>query len=489
MYALPEKTLMQLSEFISSNLALHFPKERWDDLERNIISASKEFGYKDAEIFIQHIISSPLTKEHVEILASNLTINETYFWREPQTFDALEQKIIPELIQQRQNGERRLRIWSAGCSTGEEPYSIAIALKRLIPNIKNWNISILATDISPRILHKAKIGIYGQWSFRNTPEWLKQNYFVQKPNNKFEIIPEIKSMVKFEYLNLAEDIYPLSLNDTNAMDIIYCRNVLMYFTQDRFRQVAHSLFNSLVMGGYLIVSASELSLQNFSEFTPVNIPDMVLYQKTSKNIKDWFKFSIMESEPKPFFIKTAPKPEPSKLAIEIFNAEENNKKIAPINEKTLRTVSQENCTNVTDKLQKDTQTLDEQILLIRNFANEGKFLEAIELCKKVIASEKLEPGLHYLYATILQEDNKLDEAVESLKRSIYLDPNFVLAHYSLGKIYQRLGNIKNTNKCNENVLTILNKCSQDEILFESEGLTAGRLKEIISASNQKRVLS
>jgi chemotaxis protein methyltransferase CheR len=182
--SIPDNILLQLSEFISSNFALHFPKERWNDLERNIVSASKEFGFSDTEKFIQHIITSPLTRENVEILAANLTINETYFWREPQTFEALEQTIIPELIRSRQNGNKRLRIWSAGCSTGEEPYSIAIALKRTIPDIKNWNISILATDINPRILSRAATGEYAKWSFRGVPKWLKENYFVQKPDNK-----------------------------------------------------------------------------------------------------------------------------------------------------------------------------------------------------------------------------------------------------------------------------------------------------------------
>jgi chemotaxis protein methyltransferase CheR len=479
-HALPENTLLQLSEFISSNLALHFPQKRWNDLERNIISASKEFGYNDVEKFIQHIISSPLTRENVEILAANLTINETYFWREPQTFEALEQKIIPGLIRHRQHGERRLRIWSAGCSTGEEPYSIAIAFSRLIPNMKDWNISILATDISPRILHKAIAGEYGQWSFRGAPQWLKENYFIQKPNNKFEIIPDIKSMVKYEYLNLAEDIYPSSLNDTNAMDIIYCRNVLMYFTQDRFRQVSRRLYNSLVQSGYLVVSASELSMQNFSEFVPVNVPGMVLYQKTSKKIKNQNKFTFVESPPESVVFQMPPEPD--------NNIEAIPQKIDPVYEETLNSYTQGNYEDVIDKLPKDDQTSEERILLIRAYANQGKLPEAIELCKIAIANDKIDPRLQYLYATILQENNQLDEAVESLKRAIYLDSNFVLSYYALGKIYERLGNVKNANKCNKNVLTILSKCSQDEILFESEGLTAGRFKEIINASNQTRAL-
>lgn len=113
---LTEDTLSQLSDFIASNFALNFPRERWGDLERNIRVAATEFGYTNIEEFIQHIITSPLTHERMEILAASLTIGETYFWREPNTFDALKNVIIPEIIHHRLNGEKRIRIWSAGCS-------------------------------------------------------------------------------------------------------------------------------------------------------------------------------------------------------------------------------------------------------------------------------------------------------------------------------------------------------------------------------------
>ncbi|MDP2337062.1 MAG: CheR family methyltransferase [Bacteroidota bacterium] len=490
-HTLPDNIILQLSGFIASNLALNFPKERWDDLERNIISAAKEFGYDDVEKFILHIMSSPLTHERMEVLASNLTISETYFWREPQTFEALEQIIIPELIRQRQKGEKRIRIWSAGCSTGEEPYSIAIALNRFIPDIKDWNISILATDINPRVLRKATTGEYGQWSFRGTPQWLKEKYFLQKTNNKLEIIPEIKRMVNYEYLNLAEDIYPSSLNNTNAMDIIYCRNVLMYFTQDRFRQIARRLYNSLVQDGYLVVSASELSLQNFPDFMPVNIPGMVIYQKSTKKIKNQYKFTIKETPPEPVLFQMPPEPEqpiesiksqPREIENEILKTKDISKQIISVYEKSLKSYLQGNYSEAIDKLQKEVQTAEEQLLLIRAFANQGKLTDALKTCEKAIAANKLDPRLHYLYATILQENNQLDEAVASLKRATYLDSNFVLSYYSLGNIYQQLGHVKNAKKQYEIVLSILNKCSQEDILFESDGLTAGRFREIINAS-------
>lgn len=489
-HVLSDNILLQLGEFVALNLGLSFPKDIWASLERNIISAAREFGFDDTERFVKHIITAPLTRENSEILASYLTISETYFWRESESFEVLGKKIFPELIKKRKREEKRIRIWSAGCSTGEEPYSIAIALRRLIPDIDQWNITILASDINPRILQKATIGEYSQWSFRSAPQWLKEKYFIPKEKGKFEIIPEIKNMVTFEYLNLAEDVFPSPLNNTNAMDIIFCRNVLMYFTQNRATQTLRGLYNSLIQDGYLVVSSSELSLQNLDEFATVNFPSVVFYRKTSKRTEHQKQLTIIEEEHNPIIFEPP---------LKSFEIEENAKsqvvKIEteiPINvksfyEEALALYSRGSYTDVISKLQKDNLTVDEQMLLIRAYANQGKLGDALKSCEKAIIKNKVDPRLHFLYATILQENNQLNEAIAALKRVIFLDSDFVLSYFSLGNIYRQQGNIRNTKKCYENVLSIINKRSHDDILPESEGLNIGRLKEIINASLQVSV--
>jgi chemotaxis protein methyltransferase CheR len=181
-------------------------------------------------------------------------------------------------------------------------------------------------------------------------------------------------------------------------------------------------------------------------------------------------------------------PQICKIENEIFPDVEIPLHIQSRYDKALASYAQGNYSDVIEKLQKADQSSEERILLIRAYTNQGKLDKALQACEKAIVADKLNPGLHYLYATILQENNQFDEAVTSLKRAIFLDSNFVLSYYSLGKIYQRLGNVKSANKCTKNVLTILNTCSQNEILFESEGLTAGRFKEIIIAADQTRDL-
>ena len=260
-----DELLSGFSEFVAARMGLHFTKERLNDLARGLGSAAGEFGFDDEEACAKWLMSSSLTREQVEILASHLTVGETYFFREKKSFESLEWEILPQLIDGRRKGSRGLRIWSAGCATGEEPYSIAILLSKLLPDLNSWNITVLATDINPRFLSKASRGVYREWSFRDTPGWVQGKYF-KKRGGYFEILPDIKTMVTFAYQNLAEDAYPSLVGNTNAMDIILCRNVLMYFTPDMQRKVIQNLHRCLVDGGWLIVSLGEIYDDLFPQF-------------------------------------------------------------------------------------------------------------------------------------------------------------------------------------------------------------------------------
>jgi chemotaxis protein methyltransferase CheR len=495
-HTLHPSLLSQLSEFIAAKTALHFPPERWGDLEHKAGSAAKEFGFAGKEEFIQWLVSSPLTTGQIDILASHLTIHETYFWREPQVFEALVAQVLPALFRSRQNSSRPIRIWSAGCATGEEPYSIAIALCRVIPVLKEWNITILATDINPRILRKAMAGVYSKWSFRNAPPWLTEGYFHCKKEGVFEILPEIRKMVTFAYMNLAEDIYPSSLNNTNAMDIIFCRNVLMYFAPERARQVGQGLYRSLVDGGWLMVGASELSQILFPQFASVQFPGAIAYRKGTQGSLLPTAFPY---EAPPFQKTTAQRSVESSAWVEQpalpFQFHEDEKALIPGNEPMLQNeyaavLEQPAQTIGLETIEKTVEEIvPSKALSIRALADQGKLPEALALCEEALASDKLDPGLHFLRAIILQELNRIDEAGVSLKRTLYLDQNFLLAHFALGNIVLRQGKAPAAKKHFENVLTLLKGCEPGEILPESEGLTAGRFREIIFATMETGALA
>lgn len=272
-------SMEQLSALIAAQLGLHYPRERWNDLEEALRSAAPELGLSDEMKLVERLLGQRLTQSQTEILPKHLTVGETYFFREKPSLDVLEEQILPQLVRSRMEGDRRLRIWSAGCCTGEEPYSIAILLSRLIPGLASWNITMLGTDINPRFLRKASEGLYNKWSFRETPTWITERYFKSTRDGCFELLPPQRKMVTFSYLNLVDDTYPALVTNTNAMDLILCRNVLMYFTRPQAQKVIQKMHHCLIDGGWLLVGASETS-QSFSpHFTTVNFPGATLYKK------------------------------------------------------------------------------------------------------------------------------------------------------------------------------------------------------------------
>ncbi|MDO8727329.1 MAG: CheR family methyltransferase [Candidatus Methanoperedens sp.] len=497
--AIPDDQLSLLRDFVGFRIGMNFPKERFCDLERGISSAAEEFGFKDTGSCIQWLITSPLTKKQIEILASNFTVGETYFFRDKRSFEVLEEKILPDLIRLRSNKEKYIRIWSAGCSTGEEAYSIAILLNKMIPDLADWNITILATDINPRFLQKASDGIYSEWSFRETQGWIRK-YF-KKIKSGFEISPVIKKMVTFSYHNLAEDTYPSLLNNTNAMDIIFCRNVLMYFFPELTKKVIQNLYQSLVEGGQLIVSPVERSHVLFSMFETIDFQGVSIYKKGGfeSHMKEDLIQIELTSRPKPELIKGI-HPHPIDIVYEppmvispydIRGKEPEQTEEQPY-EEALILYEKGRYAQVVEKigslasLDNDTKA---KTLLARAYANQGILAEALKWCEKAIAADNLSPGCHYLRATILQELGQVEEAMKSLKRALYLDQDFVLAHFGLGNLNKLQGKFRESEKSFENALMLVKRFRQDEILPGSEGVTAGRLSEIITSIKGRREMA
>jgi len=490
--AIPEALLQRLSDYLTARVGLHFTKRNWKELQQKMTAAMTDFGFDRVEEFIEWLLSLSPTQNQIEILASHLTISETYFWREPQGFEALVEQILPGLIRAREKGERRLRIWSAGCASGEEPYSIAIALHRLLPVPEDWRITILATDINPGILRRAMAGVYGGWSFRSLPKWMKEKYFHRKKDGRFGILPEIRKMVTFAYLNLVEDLYPSPLNNTNAMDLIFCRNVLMYFTPERAVQVGQRLYNSLVDGGWLMVGASELSQFIFPQFASVHFPGAIVYRKETGEPRpaEVFRFDgnsspkkmVQQERESATGIEKAALP-PLRESAWIPEVESALPNQVTFIETPDRFVSGLDAAAHDNKREGEEATFD-ITFRIRALADQGKLAEALSACDEAIAADKLDPGMHYLRATILQELNGHGEAIAALKRALYLDPNFVPAHFAIGNLMLRRGNARAAKKSFENVLALLSACRAEDILPEFEGLTAGRCREIIYATIQ-----
>jgi chemotaxis protein methyltransferase CheR len=451
---------LRVSEFIAQNTGLHFPTERRPDLQRGLAAAATEFGFADAAGCADWLLSAPLTRPQLHRLASHLTIGETYFFRERKTFDALAEHILPELFRRRRGREQRLRLWSAACSTGEEPYSLAILVQQLLPDWRDWEVTILATDINERFLQKAIAGVYSEWSFRDSTSEFKERYFTPTSNGRFAIAPRIRNCVRFAPLNLAQEGSAWLTAGAHSMDVIFCRNVLIYFTASHASRLADNLRQALGDEGWLAVSPSECSQALFPGLRAVNFPGAIAYRKGSIAEQGSAAQVPSTAAQAPSTPGTAFPPSQSDAASQPVSLTAESPPLP------LHVPAAPGAPEFSD--------------LARKSANQGQHAAALVWSQRWIAADKIDPSAHYMHAMILQEMGEYEESRSSLQRAIYLQPGFPLAHFALGNLARSGLRDEEARRHFANALRLLHACPPDALLPESDGMTAGRLAQIIA---------
>lgn len=276
-YTLTDEAFKELRDIIYKTSGIYYSESKKYLLESRILKRIQSLKLNSLYDYVNYI-KNPANKGELKNLFDAITINETYFFRAEQQFEALEKIIIPELIRIKsgQMSPVVIRIWSAACSTGEEPYTIAmIILEKVKPLYPNVQFQILGSDISTQVLEVAKNGVYKEYSVRNMPELYLKKYFVSK-DGFYYLKDEVKRLVRFSNINLF-DANQMKLV-TNC-DVIFCANVLIYFDVPAKQKVVSYLYDALNPGGYLFIGYSE-SLHGISKaFKLVHLPKAIAYKK------------------------------------------------------------------------------------------------------------------------------------------------------------------------------------------------------------------
>jgi len=278
MQAVETTALMErLAVRVERETGLQFSASRRRDLAAGLrrMADSRGGGLKALAAWL---LEESWNRDKGELCARHLTVGETYFFREPRGFSLLCEYARERLAA---DPQAQLRLWSAGCCTGEEPYSMAMALREALPALDPRQVSILGTDLNPASLAHAEAGLYRQWSFRRTEPALRARYFTPAGPGLHALARTVREQVRFAPLNLAQPLYPSAANGTTGIDIIFCRNVLMYFSRPLMAQVIARLRACLVDGGWLVVNPSEACGELFAGFTATYYPDAVFYQKNA----------------------------------------------------------------------------------------------------------------------------------------------------------------------------------------------------------------
>jgi len=446
---------------IASRLGLDFSRLRQADLERGFARALGSLSPPAVDTYLDRLASLPDDSPEWGRLAGELTVGETYFFRDRACFHAMEQDILPALIATRRaEGIPRLRLWSAGCASGEEPTSLVILIDRLLPDRSEWTVTVLATDINPKALEAAHRGLYREWSFRETPQWIRDRYFRPRGKETFELDPRIRQMVTFAPLNLAQECYPAVMTNTNAMDLILCRNVLMYFTRDAQLATLTRLQNALVSGGWLAVSPAEASAELLRPLVPVQFPEATFFRKDHHAGPD-HEVSVPRRAQPPWPVDT------SVPILDLPSVVPDTPCDPPVFPQVQMTVH-------TAAPPPETEPILEQA---RAFADQGRLEEAERLCQTALGRDRLDAEAHILMAAVCQERGDVPAAREALRRALYLDPDSASANFLLGSLLFRQGHMGRARRCMETVVTLLCAIPHDAPVCGSGGLTAGRLLE------------
>lgn len=447
--------LKLLIQVISGQTGLNIREQDRDKFIETVSGRIKSLKLSSPDEYYQFLKEDNKSKAEWQEITKCLTTGETYFFRDRGQFSLLKFSILPELIELHKD-KRALRIWSAGCSTGEEAYSIAILINELIPSIQDWIITILGTDINEDALKKARRGYYRDWSFRMVSEDIKKQWF-RKAKEEWRLDKTITEMVKFEVVDLINDAYPYYNSALHDMDLILCRNVFIYFIPDVVSKVISKLNETLIDGGYLMTGHAELPHQEIGTLRPKVFPESVVYQKSSEfrvraeELKVEKRVEIKEipySKIKRPAVLGAPKSEVQNLfseAKELFK-----KGNYPLTIEKLGHI-----------LLTNPEHFDSNCLIGQTYANIGEYDKSEYHLKKAIEIDKFNVEPYYLLAQIAREKGRLEDEEEMLKKVIYLEPSHIPAYLEMGIIYEGNGDRERAFKMRNSALNLLKALPSD----------------------------
>jgi chemotaxis protein methyltransferase CheR len=264
----------RLKDHLTASTGLSFHGDREKALAELIAQRISDLRLRDCAAYAELLADSAGAEAEMDVLIERLTIGETYFFRDPEQFAAIRDIIIPDILKRKQSS-RSLRIWSAGCANGAEPYSLAILLMReMAGRLAGWQVGIDATDLNRNCLARAAEGRFRAWALRSTSDEVKRECFWHD-GKIWTILPQYKEWISFRRMNLAGGEFTAPAQ----FDLILCRNVMIYFAPETATQLIGRFHQSLGDGGWLVVGASEYSMENYQAFRTVSADGARLYQK------------------------------------------------------------------------------------------------------------------------------------------------------------------------------------------------------------------
>ncbi len=461
---------------------LTFPASRRGALETAVRKAMERARTRDLADYLARLASD---QDLLDDLTGDLTVGESYFFRSPEQFDLIASAVLGA----RTPRDRPLRLWSAGCAAGEEAYTLAILLhQRGLTALAH----ILATDLSRGSLAKARRASYTRWSLRGVPDDVVAAYF-RCTGDHFDLVPAVRNNVEFRYLNLAEDTYPSLAAGVWGMDLIVCRNVLIYLDAETVAHVARRLIASLGDDGWLVLGPSDPSISGLAGCEAVVTPAGLAYRRAAaaapslleRRGPDRPHRPVPAIEPRP-----APPPDtPAEVDSVIGVAGGEPSRTAEPTEATLladavRCYGEQDYARAAELAKAAagrSDTTEAWVLLVRALANAGRLNEAGLACASALDRHRISAELAYLHGILLAEGGHTAEAIVAARAALYLDRGLVVAHFSLGTALARSGERRGARRAFRNAADLLEALPPQALVPCSDGERADRLLQMARA--------
>ena len=502
----------QFRTIVTRHLGLHYEDGKLDYLADVIRQRMQSVGrarFESYSAYLGHLNASPKGSAEWRSLAEELTVNETFFFRNTDNFRALAETILPERIRAKAQA-KQLRILSAGCSSGDEPYSLAIMVREALPDLDDWDVKIIGIDINPAILAKATQARYSEWSLRATSEDVRRRYF-RADGADFVLSTEIQKMVSFEERNLVDED-PLFW-ESLACDVVFCRNVLMYFTPETARGVVRRISHALLPRGFLFLGHAETLRGITPEFHLCHTHDTFYYQQRDASgaaaTATWaappgepaedLLPSVVESTAywvdviqhaatRIAMLADARTRSPDQAAPPVTHAQPGSQPAVTAPPRAwdlslvLEAVRQERFADALEligSLPVDSHE-DPDALLLRAvlLTNHGRLSESEEVCRRLLDLDELNAGARYLMALCREHDGDANGAIEHGLTAIYLDPGFAIPHLHLGILAKRSGDADTAQRELGQALILLASEDASRILLFGGGFSREALLQL-----------
>jgi chemotaxis protein methyltransferase CheR len=470
--ALSERDFERIRDLLVRTAGLVFDEGRRDSLAYSVGERLTACGLGEVESYLA-MLGAPGSDDELQALLNEVTIQETHFFRNPPQFRALRQHVLPQLIRRAAaSGTRRLRIWSAGCSTGEEPYSIAMLLREALPLTDGWDVKVVATDVSTRALSAARAGRYGARALLAADKDDVARWFV-KDGDDYVVRPEVRELVEFRHHNLVTEPVPFPKDE--PIDLLLCRNVTIYFNRDTTRRLMAQFHTALSDGGYLFLGHSETLWQINDEFRLVTLGDAFVYRR---------------DVPADAGVAERRTVLPDRRTGDDGLTEVGERRVAKGDRRSAWDVLTRPRTLPFPRARTPEGAVLERpaspavagyrdpVEPVRAALREGRYDDAAAAALAVVADDPMRADAYYLHGLALANLGRDADALVELRKAVYVDPLAGFAHFLLAGVLARLGDAPGAARSYRAAAETLGRNADDEFAAELGGRSVGELVDL-----------